>query len=125
MNVKQMITKCPSIEGAITAIPLLFLVTLARSQKSQESLSLNSLAHISIKIEAYLTYIGLINVTTAIPGSTASSPQDVSGNVDSPPPLLAATAGLSVPQQLQKDVVAPGINTPAPKCPPVAVLYPN
>jgi hypothetical protein len=52
VSVKQMSTSRRSPEGTPATLPL-FLVTLAKTIKSQEIFKLSSLCHIAIKVEAY------------------------------------------------------------------------
>jgi len=80
---RAMTCKRPSPDGSITTIFLpLFPVTLASSQKSQHIFTLSNSHNIVTKVETYKTG-RRHSVTTvsgsAIFGSTASSPQDVSG----------------------------------------------
>jgi hypothetical protein len=49
ISVKQMTVKSPSPEG----VPTLFLITLARSKKSQDIFNLANLCTIIVKVEAY------------------------------------------------------------------------
>jgi hypothetical protein len=57
VSVKQLITCRSSSEGTRN-LPL-FLITLPRTAKSQEIFKLNSLCHISIRVEAYRAQSGL------------------------------------------------------------------
>jgi hypothetical protein len=60
ISVKQMTAKRPSPEGGATCISLpLFLVTLARSEKSQDIFKITSLCNIIVKVETYKSQKGL------------------------------------------------------------------
>jgi hypothetical protein len=60
ISVKQMTAKRPSPEGEATCISLpLFLVTLARSEKSQDIFKITSLCNIIVKVETYKSQKGL------------------------------------------------------------------
>jgi hypothetical protein len=79
-----MTTQHPSLDGSITTISLpLFLVILTRSRKSQEIFILTNPRNIVIKVDTYKTQTDLTQCynasVSATYGSTANSPQDVSG----------------------------------------------
>jgi hypothetical protein len=54
ISVKQMTTKCPSLEGVVSLVSLLFfLITLVKKQKSLDIFKISSLCNIIGKVEAY------------------------------------------------------------------------
>jgi hypothetical protein len=53
ISVRQMSTARQSPEGTTAIILPLFLITLPRTTKSQDSFKLSNLSHISIKVESY------------------------------------------------------------------------